>query len=60
MNDENYVFRRFYQKKRVEEIDKKIKLLGSHCNLKTYAFLNLQYVGTVIVFILGLFVRPFG
>ncbi len=60
MNDDNYVSRRFYRKKKVDDIDRKIMLLGVHSRLKTFSFLNIQTIGTVIVFVLGLFVRPFG
>ena len=60
MNDENYLASRFYRKKRVKEIEKKIKLLGVSCNLGVYTFLNIQLIGSIICFIIGLFIGPFG
>lgn len=55
MNEEHYISSRFYRKKRVVEIEKKIKLLGVSSKLDAYTFLNIQTIGTVIFFIIGLF-----
>lgn len=60
MKDSNYLSRRFYRKKSVNEVKKKIKLLGVSTNLSVYQFLNIQTIGTFIVFIFGLFIQPFG
>lgn len=60
MNDDNYIARRFYSKKRQEEVLKKIRLLGVSSNLQVYSFLHIQMMGSVIFFLFGLFIRPFG
>lgn len=60
MNEENYLSKKFYRKKKVREIEKKIKLLGTETKLKTYFYLNMQTIGTIIFFIIGLFTKPFG
>ena len=60
MNDENYIEKKFYRKKKVEEVSKKIKLLGIRTRLKPYNYLDIQIIGTVLVFIVGLFIRPIG
>ena len=60
MNDENYLEKKFYREKRVREVSKKIKLLGVGSKLKTYTFLNIQIIGTVLVFVIGLFIKPIG
>lgn len=60
MNDENYIEKKFYRKKKVEEVSKKIKLLGIRTKLKPYSYLDIQVIGTVLVFIVGLFIKPVG
>lgn len=60
MNDENYIEKKFYRKKKVREVGKKIKLLGIRTRLKPYNYLDIQIIGTVLVFIVGLFIRPIG
>ena len=60
MYDENYLSSRFYRKKRVKEVEKKIKLLGVSCNMGAYTFLNIQLLGSIVLFIIGLFIKPFG
>ena len=60
MNDENYIEKKFYRKKKVREVGKKIKLLGIRTRLKPYSYLDIQIIGTVLVFIVGLFIRPIG
>ena len=60
MNEENYLSRKFYRKKRVEEIEKKIKLLGVQTKIKPYTFLNIQTIGTLLIFIIGLFIKKIG
>ena len=54
MNEENYLSKKFYRKKRVEEVEKKIKLLGVSSKIKPYTFLNIQTIGTILAFIVGL------
>ena len=60
MSDENYVAKRFYREKRVREIDKKIHLLGVSSKLGTYSFLNIQLFGSILLFVVGLLIHPFG
>ncbi len=60
MNEEYYLSSRFYRKKTVKEVSKKIELLGVSSNLKTYRFLNIQLFGSVLFFIIGFFFFRFG
>lgn len=60
MNEENYISKKIYRKKTVEEIRKKINLLGVSSNLDTYTFLNLRLFGTIILFILTLYISKIG
>ena len=60
MNEEYYLTKRFYRKKKLEDIDKKIKLLGVSTNLKTYSFVNIQIIGTFLFFVVGLLVGRLG
>ena len=60
MNEEYYLSKKFYKKKKVEEIEKKIKLLGVSSKLKTYQYLNIETIGTIIFFIIGLLSNHFG
>ena len=60
MNEDNYLAKRFYREKRVKEVDKGIRLLGVSTSLNSYLFLNIQMIGTVILFVIGLFIKPIG
>ena len=60
MNEENYIEKKLYRKKTIEEISKKIKLLGVSTRLTTYNFLNLRLVGTIIIFILSFYFSDLG
>lgn len=60
MNEENYISRKLYSKKSVEEISKKIKLLGVSTKLNVYMFLNLRFFGMLLLFILVLSVSKLG
>jgi len=60
MNDSHYLARKFYSKKRYGEVLKKIKLLGVSSKLDVYSFLHIQLVGTIVLFLLGFFIRPLG
>ena len=55
MNEDHYISRKFYRKRRIEEVEKKIKLLGVCSHLDAFTFLNIQTIGTVICFVIGLF-----
>lgn len=60
MNEEHYLSKKIYSKKSVESISKKIKLLGVSTKLNPYIFLNLRLFGTIILFVLILFMSDFG
>lgn len=60
MSEENYLAKKFYRKKTVKEINKQLKLLGTSTKLKTYSFLNIRTIGTVIIFTIGLFIKSIG
>lgn len=52
MNEENYLEKKFYRKKTIEDVNKKIKLLGVSTKLTVYKFLNLRLIGSILVFAL--------
>lgn len=60
MNEENYLGRKIYRKKTIEELDKKIKLLGISTKIKTFSFLNIRFVGTCLIFIIILVTNKLG
>lgn len=60
MDNKNYISRKIYSKNTVNEINRKIKLLGVNNGLDTYTFLNLRLFGTIIIFFALLFVSRFG
>lgn len=60
MNEEHYISRKLYSEKTVMDVGKKIKLLGVSTKLGTYSFLNLRLFGTVILFIIVLYISDIG
>lgn len=58
--EEHYISKKIYRKKTVEEIDKKIHLLGISTRLDTYLFLNIRFLGMIVLFFLILYVSNFG
>ncbi len=60
MSDAHYIEKKIYSKKQIEEYSKKIKLLGTSNNLDVYEFLNLKYLGTLVIFLLILFISNIG
>lgn len=60
MNEEYYISRKLYSKKSVEEINKKIKLLGVSTKLDTYVFLNLRLFGMILLFIIVIYFSKIG
>lgn len=60
MGEEHYISKKIYSKKSVEEVNKKIKLLGVSTKLNTYLFLNLRFLGTIIIFFIFLFTSNLG
>ena len=60
MNENHYLEKKIYSKKQIEEITKKIKLLGTSNKLGVYEYLNIKYIGTLIIFILVLLISNFG
>lgn len=60
MNEEHYLEKKIYSKKQIEDISKKLKLLGTSNRLGIYEFLNIKYFGTLIIFVLVLFISKIG
>lgn len=60
MNENDYLSKKIYRKKEIQEIEKKIKLLGVSTKITTYQFLNLRLFGSIILFILILSTSKFG
>lgn len=60
MIEEHYISKKIHRRKTVQEIDKKIKLLGVSTNLDTYRFLNLRFFGVIIIFIFILLLSDLG
>ena len=60
MNEEHYISRRIYSKKTIIDIEKKIKLLGVSTKLTTFNFLNLRLIGSIIIFIITLYLSKHG
>ena len=60
MNEEHYLEKKIYSKKQIEEYAKRIKLLGTTNNLGVYQYLNIRYIGTLIVFIITIFISKIG
>ncbi len=58
--EEHYLSKRLYREKTVGEITRKIKLLGVSTKLEVYDFLNIRFVGMILLFFLFLFVSKFG
>ena len=58
--DNKYIAKKIYSKNNIKDIDKKIKLLGVSSKIDTYSFLNLRLFGSIIVFLIVLFVSRFG
>ncbi len=60
MNESHYLSKKIYRKKSREEISKKIKLLGVSTKLETYTFLNLRFLGSILIFFFILSISDFG
>lgn len=60
MREEHYLFYKFYRKKTIEEIDKKIKLLGTSTKLDVYKFFYIRTFGSIILFIIIFFSQSLG
>ena len=60
MNEEHYLEKKIYRKKTIEEITKKISLLGVSTKLTTFTFLNIRTIGVIIIFISTLILNDFG
>ena len=58
--DNKYISQKIYRKKTIEDISKKIKLLGVRAKMDVYTFLNIRLLGTIIVFLLLLFTSKIG
>lgn len=60
MGEFHYLTKKLYRKKTIEEIHKKIKLLGVSRKLSTDQFLNLRFFGMLVIFFLMLSISQFG
>lgn len=58
--DEHYISKKIFSKKQVNEIDKKIKLLGTTTKLNCYHFLNIRFYGMLIVLAIILYYNNHG
>ena len=54
------LFKNFYSKKEIEDIEKKINLLGSDVNYNSITILNLRSFTSVIVFFVLLYIYSKG
>ena len=55
-----YLAKKIYSKKTIKDINKKIKLLGTSIKYDTYTFLNIRLLGTILIFIIILFISKLG
>lgn len=60
MNEEHYFEKKIYRKKTIEEINKKVNLLGVSTKLTVYSFLNIRLIGTIIIFVVVLLSHNLG
>lgn len=60
MDNRKYISRKIYSKRSVNEINKKIKLLGVSAKFDVYTFLNIRLFGSIFIFFLILFISDFG
>ena len=60
MNKNNELFRRIYNHKMIDKIDKKIKLLGSNNNIDAIEFINLRILFSILFFLIVLFISKLG
>ena len=58
--EEHYISRKLYSKKQIDEINKKIKLLGLSTKLDVYEFLNIRFFGMIILFLIVLYFNKLG
>ena len=58
--EEHYISRKLYSKKQVNEINKKIKLLGLSTKLDVYEFLNIRFFGMIILFFIVFYFNELG
>ena len=60
MFSDHYIAKKIYSKKSILEIEKKLNLLGVSTKLTVFGFLNLKFIGTIVIFLLVLFNNSFG
>lgn len=58
--EDHYISRKLYSKKQVNEINKKIKLLGLSTKMDVYEFLNIRFFGMIILFFIVLYFNKLG
>ena len=60
MFEENYLEKKIYRKKIIEDINKKINYLGVSTKLTTFKFLNIRLIITILIFIMVLIFNDYG
>lgn len=60
MFEENYLEKKIYRKKIIEDINKKINYLGVSTKLTTFKFLNIRLIITILIFIIVLIFNDYG
>lgn len=60
MKNQRYISKKIYGKKTILDISRKIKLLGISAGVDVYSFLDLRLYGSILIFIIFLFVSKFG
>ena len=58
--DNKYIAKKIYSKNTINEISKKISLLGVSSKLDTYSFLNIRLAISIMVFLIIMFISRFG
>ena len=57
---DNYISRKLYSKKQIDEVSKKIKLLGVSTKMDCYTFLNVRFFGMIALFLVVLLFNKLG
>lgn len=58
--DNGYIAKKIYSKNTINDINKKVKLLGVSSKMDAYTFLNVRLFVTIIVFLITLYISKFG
>ena len=60
MNKNNEIFKRIYNHKMIDKIDKKIKLLGSSYKGDAIEFINIRILTSIALFFIILYISKLG